>query len=320
MDDRTNKQGKLWNINFFLLWQGQFVSAVGDVIYEIALGFWVLAVTGSTGLMGTLMAAATIPRVIIAPFAGVLVDRSDRKWLLVIMDAVRGIAILAVAMAAYAGVLEIWMVFAAGIVIGTGAAHVPRKRALVHILFDNRNVYQNTKSISQIGEPSFYGRYERRYSIRVAFEGIEIPHARGRGTQLLRIYRNRVDYTAVQTHRISRTGALRYSDGGAHGRNDRRNGNDRSSQDTEPTKNIFLRLVYGRVRRVARRFPAVGKLLSDDRLSCRGWLRECRPKCTDKQRNPAFSPANGPGKGHGASRDDDPGYDPDRYGYRWYSR
>ena len=60
---------RLWNLNFLLLWQGQFVSAVGDVAYEIALGFWILAVTGSTGLMGTLMAASTIPRVLLAPIA-----------------------------------------------------------------------------------------------------------------------------------------------------------------------------------------------------------------------------------------------------------
>lgn len=122
LPEAVKKPGRLWNINFLLLWQGQFVSAVGDVIYEIALGFWVLAVTGSTGLMGALMAASTIPRVLIAPFAGVLVDRSDRKWLLVAMDALRGAAILFIAVAAYMGFLKVWMVFCAGIIIGIGAA------------------------------------------------------------------------------------------------------------------------------------------------------------------------------------------------------
>ena len=66
----NNEKTKVWNLNFFLLWQGQFVSAVGDVVYEIALGFWILAMTGSTALMGTLMAASTIPRVLLGPFAG----------------------------------------------------------------------------------------------------------------------------------------------------------------------------------------------------------------------------------------------------------
>jgi MFS transporter, DHA3 family, macrolide efflux protein len=113
---------RLWNSSFLLLWQGQLVSAVGDAFYSIALGFWVLAETGSTALMGTLMAASTLPRVIIAPFAGVLVDRSERKALIVWMDAVRGLAVVAVAMAAYAGLLQVWMVFAAGIVISIGGA------------------------------------------------------------------------------------------------------------------------------------------------------------------------------------------------------
>jgi DHA3 family macrolide efflux protein-like MFS transporter len=108
----------LWNLNFFLLWQGKLVSMVGDVAYEIALGFWILAVTGSTALMGTLMAATLLPRVIIAPFAGVWVDRSDRKWLIVVTDLIRGIFIVLVGVAAITGIIQIWMVFVAGIMLG----------------------------------------------------------------------------------------------------------------------------------------------------------------------------------------------------------
>lgn len=50
--DKTNV--KLWNKNFILLWQGQFVSAFGDALYAIALNFFVLQETGSTAIMGTL--------------------------------------------------------------------------------------------------------------------------------------------------------------------------------------------------------------------------------------------------------------------------
>ena len=59
----------IWNLNYLLLWQGQLVSALGDAMYAIALGFWVLEKTGSTAMMGTLMAASTLPRVVISPFA-----------------------------------------------------------------------------------------------------------------------------------------------------------------------------------------------------------------------------------------------------------
>ncbi len=112
------KRERLWNVNFLLLWQGQFVSSLGDTAYSIALGFWILAVTGSTALMGTLMATTALTRVVVSPFAGVLVDRSARKWVLVAADAARGVIIVAVAAAAFAAVLDVWMVFAAGVVLG----------------------------------------------------------------------------------------------------------------------------------------------------------------------------------------------------------
>jgi MFS family permease len=109
---------KLWNLNFLLLWQGKLVSIMGDIAYEIALGFWILAVTGSTALMGTLMAATLLPRVIISPFAGVWVDRSNRKWLIVFMDLIRGVFVVLVGIAAITGIIQIWMVFVAGIILG----------------------------------------------------------------------------------------------------------------------------------------------------------------------------------------------------------
>lgn len=113
---------RIWNLNFFLLWQGQLVSALGDTVYAIALGFWILAETGSTAIMGTLMAVSALPRVLVAPFAGVIVDRSNRKWMLVITDAVRGFAIVAIGIAAYTGALRVWMVFVAGIIISVCGA------------------------------------------------------------------------------------------------------------------------------------------------------------------------------------------------------
>lgn len=118
----TTKKEKLWNKNFFLLWQGQLVSSLGDQAYSLALGFWILAMTGSTAIMGTLMASSTIPRVIISPFSGVIVDRLDRKKMLIWTDFIRGVLVTTVAVGAYRGWLEIWMVFVTGIILGLCAA------------------------------------------------------------------------------------------------------------------------------------------------------------------------------------------------------
>lgn len=69
MNSNSNKIS-VWNKNFFLLCQGQLVSAIGDVFYEIVLGFWVFATTGSSAIMETLMDTSMIPRLIISSFAG----------------------------------------------------------------------------------------------------------------------------------------------------------------------------------------------------------------------------------------------------------
>ena len=111
---KSNTAFRLWNRNFFLLWQGQMVSVLGDALYDIALNFFVLEMTGSTVIMGTVMALVTVPRILLGPAAGVFVDRYDRKKLIIFGDVVRGVSVLFIAFAAWNGFLEIWMVIVGG--------------------------------------------------------------------------------------------------------------------------------------------------------------------------------------------------------------
>jgi len=152
IEPKNKITGKLWTMNFFLLWQGQLVSGLGDVIYEIALGFWVLAVTGSTGLMGTLMAASALPRILIAPFAGVIVDRCNRRNMIVLMDLVRGIVITAVGIAAILGFVQIWMVFAAGVTLGICAAFFnPTVGSTVPDIVPRDKLIQANSALNMVG-------------------------------------------------------------------------------------------------------------------------------------------------------------------------
>ena len=116
------KESKLWNRNFFLLWQGQLVSAFGDALYAIALNLFVLELTGSTAVMGTIMALVTVPKVLLGPLLGIMVDRVDRKKLIVIGDLIRGVSILLVTAALWSGVLEIWMLMAVAVIDGICSA------------------------------------------------------------------------------------------------------------------------------------------------------------------------------------------------------
>ena len=107
----SDKPTKLWNKNFILLAQGRFVSLLGGVLFSVAMGFWILDKTGSGTLMGTIMAASSLPRIIISPFAGPFVDRFRKNRIMVWTDIAMGVVILAGTVIIYMDLLEIWMVF-----------------------------------------------------------------------------------------------------------------------------------------------------------------------------------------------------------------
>ena len=148
----NEKHEKLWTPSFLILWQGQLVSTMGDAIYSIALGFWVLAVTGSTALMGTLMAASTLPGVLVSPFAGVLIDRCNKRRLFILMDMLRGVCIVLLAAAAYSGMIAIWMVFVAGIILSIcGAVFSPGIQSAVPDLVPKSKVANATSAFAVVG-------------------------------------------------------------------------------------------------------------------------------------------------------------------------
>ena len=123
---------KLWNKNFILLVQGRFVSLFGSVLFSVALGFWVLDKTGSGTLMGTIMAASALPRILISPFVGPWVDRWRKNRILVWSDLVNGIVVLAATVIIYMNLLEVWMVFIVAIVSGIASAFFsPASTAIV---------------------------------------------------------------------------------------------------------------------------------------------------------------------------------------------
>lgn len=92
---------KIWNKNYILLLQGQLVSSFEDTLYTIALAFFTLELTGSSTLVGTMVEIATVPRVLLGPVAGVMVDRCRKKQIIVLAGLIRGITITLIAVLAY---------------------------------------------------------------------------------------------------------------------------------------------------------------------------------------------------------------------------
>jgi MFS family permease len=120
------------NRNFALLWMGGAVSAVGSRASAIAFPLLVLAIGGSASDAGLVGAAAMVPNVIFQIPAGVLVDRWDRRLVMIVSDAGRALAIGSVAVAAAVGRASVPQLAAAAFVEGTLTVfHVLAQRAAV---------------------------------------------------------------------------------------------------------------------------------------------------------------------------------------------
>ena len=104
---------KLWNRDFVLIIQGNAVSAIGDLLYSVAIGYWVYEATGSSTLMGVMSSVSMFVTMLLSPFSGSIVDKYNRKWVIVGMDVLRGIIMLIIGALAYANALNVPGVLAA---------------------------------------------------------------------------------------------------------------------------------------------------------------------------------------------------------------
>lgn len=98
---------KLWNKDYILLLQGNAFSAIGDLLYSVAIGYWVYDQTGSSALMGIMSSISMFTVMFLSPFIGSIIDKSNRKWIIVGMDAIRGLIMLAVGILAYTNTLNV---------------------------------------------------------------------------------------------------------------------------------------------------------------------------------------------------------------------
>jgi DHA3 family macrolide efflux protein-like MFS transporter len=78
---------------FFLLWVSQLVSQSGDFVFDVALLWLVLELTGSVFAVGLVVAVTAVPNVLLGPFLGVYVDRWDRRKILIATNVAEGLIV-----------------------------------------------------------------------------------------------------------------------------------------------------------------------------------------------------------------------------------
>lgn len=120
---------------FLLIWFGQLVSLIGSGLTGFALGVWVYQRTGSATQFALITLCATLPGILASPLAGVLVDRWDRRLVMLLSDCVAGLCTLVVALLLFSGRLEIWHIYlTTGVSAAFASLHWPAYAAAVTML------------------------------------------------------------------------------------------------------------------------------------------------------------------------------------------
>ena len=96
------------------------VSMLGSGMNASAVAWYILQATHSETALGGLVVLQTIPAMLMLPFTGVIIDREDRRRLVMWLDAVRGVVILAVAILAFRHRVQVWQLYLMNMLVSAG--------------------------------------------------------------------------------------------------------------------------------------------------------------------------------------------------------
>ncbi|HEY5650938.1 MAG TPA: MFS transporter, partial [Acidimicrobiia bacterium] len=117
---------------FATVWVGQVLSQVGSTMTGFALSIFVYLDSGSVTRLAVVLLAANLPAILLAPVAGVWVDRLDRRIVMMVSDSAAGLGALALLSLAWRSELTFWpVVLIAALGSAAGSFQEPAYRASI---------------------------------------------------------------------------------------------------------------------------------------------------------------------------------------------
>jgi DHA3 family macrolide efflux protein-like MFS transporter len=150
-----------WKRKFLVIWTGQFISLLSSSAVNFAVIIWLSIETGSAEVLAYAAIAGLLPQALIGPFAGVFIDRWDRKKTMIFADGFISICTIAMSLLFYAGHFElIYIYLLLGLRSAGSAFHMPAMQASVPLLAPESQllriagINQIIQSVSNIAGPA----------------------------------------------------------------------------------------------------------------------------------------------------------------------
>ena len=120
---------------FLTLWVGQVFSLIGSQLVQFALIWWLTQETGSATVLAFASIVGLVPQVVLGPFVGPLIDRWNRKWTMIVADAVVALSTVGLVYLFATDTIVVWHVFVALFIRALGGAfHWPGMTASTSLM------------------------------------------------------------------------------------------------------------------------------------------------------------------------------------------
>lgn len=130
-----------WAAKFFTIWTGQAFSLVGSALVQFALVWWITQKTGSATILATVSLVALLPQIVLGPFVGTLVDRWNRRWIMVVADTGIALATAVLMVLFFIGRIEVWHIYAITLIRSLGGAfHHPAMTSSTSLMVPNKHL------------------------------------------------------------------------------------------------------------------------------------------------------------------------------------
>ena len=130
MDTSSKSLSKHWGIRFFSIWSGQAFSLVGSGLVQFALVWYLTRQTGSATVLATATLVAMLPQITLGPVAGAMVDRFNRRMVMIVADGAIALGTLLLVYLFASDLIQIWHIYTILMLRSLGQAfHYPAMQA-----------------------------------------------------------------------------------------------------------------------------------------------------------------------------------------------
>ncbi len=150
-----------WKKRFTILWIGQFLSLITSSAVNFAIIIWLSLETGSAEVLAFAAIAGLLPQALIGPFAGVYIDRWDRKKTMILADSFVAVCTLVMSISFYLGYESLLLIYVMLGLRSVGSAfHMPAMQAAIPLLAPQSEllriagINQIIQSVSGIAGPA----------------------------------------------------------------------------------------------------------------------------------------------------------------------